>query len=71
MKAADIRQLTPEELEARIKELRSSLFGLKIKYATCAALQSFAPPGLFHFGFLYPTGLRPWLHAVAPAGAES
>ncbi len=34
MKAADIRQLTPEELEARIKELRSSLFGLKIKHAT-------------------------------------
>jgi large subunit ribosomal protein L29 len=34
MKAADLRQLTPQELDARIGELRSSLFGLKIKKAT-------------------------------------
>ncbi len=34
MTASDLRQLTPQELEARIKDLRSALFGLKIKQAT-------------------------------------
>ncbi len=34
MKASDLRQLTPDELEARIRDLRDSLFGQKIKHAT-------------------------------------
>ena len=34
MKAADLRQLTAEELSARIRQLRESVFGLKIKHAT-------------------------------------
>lgn len=34
MKAADIRKLTTEELEARVRELRDSLFNLKIKFVT-------------------------------------
>lgn len=34
MKARDLRQLTPEELQARVFELRNSLFSLRIKDAT-------------------------------------
>lgn len=34
MKASDLRQLTPQELEARIGDLRSGLFSLKIRHAT-------------------------------------
>ena len=34
MTASALRHLTPQELEARISELRSTLFGLKIKQAT-------------------------------------
>lgn len=34
MKTSDLRQLTPQELEARVRELRSSLFSLKIQKAT-------------------------------------
>jgi large subunit ribosomal protein L29 len=34
MKAADVRKLTDEELEARVHEARDHLFNLKIKHAT-------------------------------------
>ena len=34
MKAQDLRQLTPEELDARVRELKDSLFNLRIKDAT-------------------------------------
>lgn len=34
MKPADLRQLTPDELEARVRELRDSLFNVKVKHAT-------------------------------------
>ena len=34
MKAADLRQLTEDELEARVRELRDGLFNLRIKHAT-------------------------------------
>ncbi len=34
MKAAELRQLTEEELEARVRELRDGLFNLRIKHAT-------------------------------------
>ena len=34
MTASDLRHLTPQELDARISELRGALFGLKIKHAT-------------------------------------
>jgi len=34
MKASDLRQLQPDELEARIRDLRDALFSQKIKHAT-------------------------------------
>ena len=34
MKAGDLRQLKPDELDARVSELRSQLFNLRIKDAT-------------------------------------
>ena len=34
MKAVDLRQLTDDELEARVLELRDNLFNLKIKHRT-------------------------------------
>ncbi len=34
MKASDLRQLAPDELEARIRALRDSRFGQKIQHAT-------------------------------------
>jgi large subunit ribosomal protein L29 len=34
MKSADLRRLTPEELEARILQLRDQAFGLRTKHAT-------------------------------------
>ncbi len=34
MRAVDLRQLTDDELEARVLELRNSLFNLKIKHRT-------------------------------------
>jgi large subunit ribosomal protein L29 len=34
MKPADLRQLTVEELAARIRQLRDQLFSLRIKYST-------------------------------------
>jgi large subunit ribosomal protein L29 len=34
MKPADLRQLTAEELAARIRQLRDQLFSLRIKYST-------------------------------------
>jgi large subunit ribosomal protein L29 len=34
MRARDLRQLTPEELEARIRELREQVFGLHTKHST-------------------------------------
>lgn len=34
MKAGEIRQLTDEELAARIRELRDGLFNLQVKHAT-------------------------------------
>ncbi len=34
MKAGDLRRLTAQELDARVSELRSSLFNLRIKDAT-------------------------------------
>jgi large subunit ribosomal protein L29 len=34
MKAADLRKLAPDELEARIRELRDQLFNQRVKHAT-------------------------------------
>jgi large subunit ribosomal protein L29 len=34
MKAADLRKLAADELEARIRELRDQLFNQRIKHAT-------------------------------------
>ena len=34
MKAADLRKLTDEELEARVVETREQLFGLRLKLTT-------------------------------------
>ena len=34
MNTADVRKLTDEELEARVREVRDHLFNLKIKHAT-------------------------------------
>ena len=34
MKAGDLRRLTPEELEARVRELRDQAFSLRTKHAT-------------------------------------
>ena len=34
MKASDMRQLTPEELDLRLRELQNALFDAKIKHAT-------------------------------------
>jgi len=34
MKAAEMRQLTDDELQARLRELRDGLFNLRIKHAT-------------------------------------
>ncbi len=34
MKAVELRQLTEDELEARVRELRDGLFNLRIKHAT-------------------------------------
>ncbi len=34
MKATDMRQLSPEELDLRLRELRNGLFDAKIKHAT-------------------------------------
>ena len=34
MKAEALRQLTPEELGARIREFRNELFNLKVKHST-------------------------------------
>ncbi len=34
MKAADLRQLTDDELRARVLELRDHLFNVRIKHAT-------------------------------------
>jgi len=34
MKPEKLRQLTPEELEARVRELRNQLFNLRIKHST-------------------------------------
>ena len=34
MKPADLRKLQPDELEARIRELRDGLFNLRVKHAT-------------------------------------
>ncbi len=34
MKAADLRKLAADELDARVRELRDGLFNLRIKHAT-------------------------------------
>jgi large subunit ribosomal protein L29 len=34
MKPADLRRLQTDELQARIRELRDSLFNLRVKHAT-------------------------------------
>jgi large subunit ribosomal protein L29 len=34
VKASDLRQLTPEELDLRLRELQNTLFDAKIKHAT-------------------------------------
>ena len=34
MKAGEMRQLTDDELQARVRELRDGLFNLRIKHAT-------------------------------------
>ncbi len=34
MKAADLRKLTPEELDARVAEARRALFDLRVQRAT-------------------------------------
>jgi large subunit ribosomal protein L29 len=34
VKPEDLRQLTPEELEARIRDLRDQVFNLRVKHAT-------------------------------------
>ena len=34
MKAADLRQLTDEELEAKVRELRDGLFDARVKFST-------------------------------------
>ena len=34
MKAADLRQLTDEELTAKVRELRDVLFNVKVKFST-------------------------------------
>ena len=34
MKAAEMRQLTDDELQARVRELRDGLFNLRIKHTT-------------------------------------
>ena len=34
MKATEIRQLTDDELQARVRDLRDGLFNLRIKHAT-------------------------------------
>ena len=34
MKPGDLRQLTPEELQARIRRLRDQLLNLRVKHAT-------------------------------------
>lgn len=34
MKAGDLRRLTPEELEARVRQLRDQAFSLRTKHAT-------------------------------------
>ncbi len=34
MKPGKLRQLTPEELEARVRDLRNQVFNLRIKHST-------------------------------------
>jgi large subunit ribosomal protein L29 len=34
MTPQDLRKLTPEELDARVRDLRDSLFNLKVKHET-------------------------------------
>lgn len=34
MKARDLREMTPEELEARLKDLKGELFNLRFQLAT-------------------------------------
>lgn len=34
MKPEKLRQLTPEELEARVRDLRNQVFNLRIKHST-------------------------------------
>ncbi|UCF68185.1 MAG: 50S ribosomal protein L29 [Acidobacteriota bacterium] len=34
MKARDLRQLTNEELDAKVREMRDAVFNVKIKHAT-------------------------------------
>jgi len=34
MKASDLREMTPEELEARLKDLKGELFNLRFQLAT-------------------------------------
>lgn len=34
MRPTDLRKLTPEELDARVRDLRDTLFNLRIKHGT-------------------------------------
>ncbi len=34
MNSQDLRKLTPEELDARVRELRNTLFNMKVKHET-------------------------------------